>query len=97
MQISAQTKVVISSKVLSQEVRGETVLLDLSREFYFGLDAVGTRVWQLLREGKSLEQLLDVMLDEFDVAREQLEIDIVAFLEKLVSAGLISVENSEDH
>lgn len=97
MQISAQTKVVISSKVLSQEVRGETVLLDLSREFYFGLDAVGTRVWQLLREGKSLKQLLDVMLDEFDVAREQLEMDVVAFLENLVSAGLISVENSEDH
>ncbi|MFC1688476.1 PqqD family protein [Pseudomonadota bacterium] len=81
---------------MSQEVRGETVLLDLSREHYFGLDAIGTRVWQLLREGKSLEQLFDVMLDEFEVGREQLEIDIAAFLENLISAGLISLEISED-
>lgn len=96
MQITSATKIVISGEVLSQEVRGETVLLDLSREHYFGLDAIGTRVWQLLREGKSLEQLFDVMLDEFEVGREQLEIDITAFLENLISAGLISLEISED-
>jgi hypothetical protein len=41
----------ISKEVLSQELAGETVLLDMASEGYFGLDAVGTRVWQLLQSG----------------------------------------------
>ena len=39
-------KIQISPDVLSQEVNGETVLLDLEGESYFGLNEVGTRVWQ---------------------------------------------------
>ena len=35
-----------SPNVISQEVSGETVLLDLDSEHYFGLDSVGTRIWQ---------------------------------------------------
>ena len=72
------------------------LLMDLASEQYFGLDVVGTRVWQLLQEGKSREQLLAVMLEEFEVGREQLESDIASLLEKLISAGLISVEHSDE-
>ena len=43
-------KITISPEVMSQEVSGETVLLDLQSESYFGLDEVGTRIWQLLQE-----------------------------------------------
>ena len=39
--------ITLSPDVISQEVSGETVLLDLESENYFGLDAVGTRIWQL--------------------------------------------------
>ena len=78
---------------MSQEVRGETVLLDLSREHYFGLDAVGTRVWQLLGEGKMPQELMAVMLEEYDVSREQLEADVSGLLERLRNAGLIEIEN----
>lgn len=93
---AAGDKVKISKEVLSQEIHGETVLMDLASEQYFGLDVVGTRVWQLLRDGKSREQLLTVMLEEFEVGREQLESDISSLLEKLISAGLISVEHSDE-
>ena len=86
----------ISKEVLSQEIKGETVLLDLASERYFGLDAVGTRLWQLLNERYSRDQLITVMLEEFEVEREQLEADIDALLEELISAGLISEERSED-
>ena len=86
----------ISKDVLSQEIKGETVLLDLASERYFGLDAVGTRLWQLLNERYSRDQLITAMLEEFEVEREQLEADIDALLEELISAGLISEEHSED-
>jgi hypothetical protein len=89
--ISLQQKVTISSEVLSQEVDGETVLLDLESESYFGLDEVGTRIWQLLNEGSNLQTVFDILLEEYDVDEKQLEKDIQDYVARLVKAGLISL------
>ncbi|RKZ05194.1 PqqD family protein, partial [Candidatus Fermentibacteria bacterium] len=70
MHFSPADKIKISDQVLSQEVSGETVLLDLGSEFYFGLDKTGTRIWELLQSGLSIEELIGKMLDEFEVDRE---------------------------
>lgn len=80
--------------MLSQEVTGETVLLDLNSESYFGLDEVGTRIWQLLREGKDLEQVTETMLAEYEVDIDQLQADLDELIEKLSEAGLISIDSS---
>ena len=94
MHFSPTDKVKISDQVLSQEVSGETVLLDLQSEFYFGLDNTGTRIWELLQAGLSIQDLIGKMLDEFEVDRQTLEADVNALLEKLLDAGLVSVESS---
>lgn len=79
----------ISPDVLAQELDGETVLLDLKSDKYFGLDPVGTRVWQLLGEGENSEAIVDRMVDEFDVEIGQLRQDLEALLGELSGAGLI--------
>ena len=89
--ISLQQKVTISSEVVSQEVDGETVLLDLESESYFGLDEVGTRIWQLLNEGSNLQTVFDILLGEYDVDEKQLKKDIQDHVAQLVEAGLISL------
>ena len=89
--ISLQQKFTISSEVLSQEVDGETVILDLESESYFGLDEVGTRIWQLLNEGSNLQTVFDILLGEYDVDEKQLEKDIQDHVALLVEAGLISL------
>ena len=94
MHFSPADKIKISDQVLSQEVSGETVLLDLQSEFYFGLDKTGTRIWELLQSGVSIEDLIGTMLDEFEVDRETLEADLNALLGKLLEAGLVSVDPS---
>jgi hypothetical protein len=81
----------ISDEVLSQEVNGETVLLDLEGESYFGLNEVGTRIWQLLKEGLNVGLVLDALDDEYDVGREQLEGDVEELLESLLGPGLIKL------
>lgn len=79
--------------VLSQEVSGETVLLDLKGECYFGLDNVGTRVLQLLKEHGDLKKVHDTMLKEYDVEEDQLEKDLHELVLKLVEAGLVEISN----
>ena len=78
-------------EVLSQEVNGETVLLNLKGEMYFGLNEVGTRIWQLLNEGQNVGLVLDTLDDEYDVGREQLEGDVEELLESLLGPGLIKL------
>jgi len=83
--------ITISKDVLSQELAGETVLLDLHSESYFGLDKVGTRVWQLLNEGREVSCLVDILLDEYEVERAVLEQDVAELLDRLSEAGLIKI------
>lgn len=80
----------LSDEVLSQEVNGETVLLDLEGESYFGLNEVGTRIWQLLQEETTIEDTLNTLSDEYDVSRQQLECDVGDLLDKLADAGLVA-------
>ena len=91
MQIQAEQKITISPDVLFQEVSGELVLLDLSSESYFGLDAIGARIWGLLESGASVGNVLDTLMEEYEVERGTLEADLGELLDKLAEAGLISM------
>lgn len=85
----------ISADVLSQEVSGETVLLDLKNEAYFGLDETGTRIWQLIQENGNLQVAFDTMLAEFDVEPDVLHKDFSEFLTRLTEAGLVSLKPAD--
>ena len=86
-------KITISEEALSQEVNGETVILDLKSESYFGLDEVGTRVWQLLQEHEDMQKVFDAMLEEFDVDANTLASDMKNLINDLIEKGLISSDH----
>jgi len=79
----------ISPDVLSQEVHGETVLLDLAGETYFGLNEVGTRIWQLLKQDHGFKDMLDVLEQEFDGSHERLQADVSQLMDDLIAAGVV--------
>ena len=81
----------ISADVLSQDVSGETVLLDLNSENYFGMEGVGTRLWQLLKEHGDLSKIYNVLLQEYEIDEKQLETDLDAIMNELVDAGIIKI------
>jgi hypothetical protein len=62
-------RIAVSSDALFQEVEGEAVILDLAQSQYFGLDEVGTRIWQLLQTHGTARAVIDQMLEEFDSSR----------------------------
>lgn len=81
--------VCISEQVVSKPVGDEIVLLDFQNGMYYGLDAVGVRVWELIAAGQSMGAIVDALAEEYDVARETLERDIDALLAELERRGLI--------
>ncbi len=68
---------------------GRTILLDLSRERYYGLDEVGTRVWALLEEGAQVRAIVACLGEEYDAPRERLEADVADILRYLLGLKVI--------
>lgn len=89
MSDSIDRRVKINPGVVFQVVSGRTVLLDLETEEYFGLDAIGTRIWELLQAGTSTKNVLEKLLTEYSVERNQLKQDLDALLDIMEKSGLI--------
>jgi hypothetical protein len=68
---------------------GEGVLVDTQTGVYFGLDATGTHIWELLQEGTTHEALVRQLLSEYEVEERQLAADIETFLRALAARSLI--------
>jgi len=86
--------VIPSPEVLVQELDGEAVLLDLGSERYFGLDDVGTRVWQHLLEHRRLERVCEEMQKEYDVDESRLRADLLQLVGELIEAGIVTIEQN---
>ncbi len=91
MSVSLPTQITMNPDILFQELEGETVLLNLANEQYFGLDDIGTRMWQLLDEQDNVEAVVSQMLSEYDVDAETLRADLATLINSLVEAGLVTV------
>lgn len=88
--MNLDTRLEASSSVVTREIGGEMVLMDLESGSYFGLNSVGGQVWQALEEGNTIKQLCDQIEEEFDVPREQLEQDILSLVEELLERKLVA-------
>jgi hypothetical protein len=82
----------VSSSVLSREVQGEAILLHLDTGEYFGLDAVGARIWQLIGEKGSLREVEAALAEEYDVEPARASADLDRIVDELVERQLIDVE-----
>ena len=90
--VSLESRVRIPKDILFKDLSGETVLLNLHTGVYFGLDPIGSRIWQLLQARHRLADILATLLQEFDVSEAQGRDDLVELVESLQNHGLIQVE-----
>jgi hypothetical protein len=59
---------------------------------YFGLDPVGTRLWQLIESHGELRPVLDAAVAEFDVERDVLARDLLELVGGLADKHLVVVQ-----
>jgi hypothetical protein len=91
--VALSARVRIRPNVVFRVLGEEAIVLGLDRGEYFGLDQVGTRIWQLL-ESHDLADVAAVLTREFEVARAQAESDVVAFVDRLIDRGLLEQDRS---
>jgi len=86
-----QDVITISPDVVFRDLDGEAVLLNLETGTYFGLNEVGTRMWNLLQQHSALQRVFENMQEEYEVAPEVLEQDLLRLVGQLCAQGLIRV------
>ena len=83
--------IAVPKGVLFQDLGEEVVLLEVGSGQYYGLNAVGARMWSLLQQGQSVSQVLSTLHEEYEASEEKLGADLKQFLNQLQSKGLIEV------
>lgn len=89
MRFSRDSCVVVSDEQVSTALGDETVILGMTDGAYYGLDAVGARIWALLATPHRVSQLVVTITDEFEVSAEQCERDVLALLDELSERRLV--------
>ena len=89
VEITPATVLVAARDQVSTELEGEAVILSLADGVYYGLDGVGARIWELLREPRSAAALRNAVTAEFDVDAETAERDLLALLGEMAERGLV--------
>ena len=88
-----QESVSVPENVLFRELDGESVILSLESEAYFGLDDVGTRIWLQLTSQPTIQDAYDALLNEYEVEPDVLQADVFKLVTELVAAGLLEITN----
>lgn len=81
-----------SSRPFTAQAQDELVMLDPDQGRYYGLDAVGNRIWELLEEPRSVADLCAALSREFAVDAASCRRDVLTFLEQLAASQLLDVE-----
>lgn len=74
------------------DLNGEIVMMDLEKGRYFSLNGVGSRIWEIIEEPIGINKIVDCLLEEYDVNRNECEENVLEFLNKLDDANIICVD-----
>lgn len=90
-ELSPSAVVVAARDQVSADLEGEAVILNLADGVYYGLDGVGARIWELLREPRTAADLRDVITAEYDVDADAAWRDLSTLLAELAARRLVQI------
>jgi hypothetical protein len=89
--ISLDSTIAATSDQISCQLGADAAILNLKSGMYFGLDGVGATVWDLIAEPKVVNDILETLLERYEVDRERCQNDLLALLAELDRRGLIEI------
>lgn len=79
----------ISPEVLFSKIDDEVIIMSIEADSYFGLDPVGSRIWELLEQPATMDELVSQLVQEYDVGEAECRQDAQDFVTEMVARGLI--------
>lgn len=75
--------------IVSTELGEEAVLLHLHTQRYYTLNETGLAIWNLLSEPRDLAEIVDALVEEFEVGPEEARATARTFVDDLLADGLV--------
>ena len=91
--LSGCSTVVAAKEQVSCILGEEAVILNLKAGVYYGLNPVGARIWNLIQEPKTVREVRDAIVDEYDIDPDRCQRDLLALLQDLEAKDLIKVRD----
>ena len=89
---SLENTFTLGKDTVFRELDGAAVILELGSGTYFGLNAVGTRIWQLIGQHGRLAVVLNELCQEYDADRDVLQRDLLELVGRLAEARLVEMQ-----
>lgn len=78
-----------NTDIIGSPIDDEMVMMDVDKGSYFGLNSMGSEIWNLIEEPKTIKQLVDALIDEYEVSRDECKTEVTKFIDTLVDVDLI--------
>lgn len=78
-----------NQQIIDGELDDNQVMMHIEKGKYFGMNPVGKRIWDLIKEPKSLQEVTGRLLSEFEITEEQCSREVRAFLKKAIKYDII--------
>jgi hypothetical protein len=89
--IDSDTWIIQTAHLLTTELDGETVMMSLTQEAYFGLDSTAQHIWGLIAQPRRVADLCEILIEQYEVSRETREEQVCTFLTELHKEGLARI------
>ena len=83
----------VSQSQVYTTLGSEAVVLELQASNYFGMNEVGTAVWNFLQQPREVSDVIEHIVNNYEVSADQAEVEILNFLQNLVDKGLVVVDH----
>ncbi|MBK9294675.1 MAG: PqqD family protein [Oligoflexia bacterium] len=87
-----ESKIIISKDIVSRPVQKEEVILHLESGTYFGLNQVGTQIWELIKKGTPVKKIITTLVQDYQIGKQKAETDVLSLLKVLKKNNLISFQ-----
>ena len=91
MKLLHHSTIVVNEDVVSCDLVDEAAILNLKTGIYYGLDPVGARIWKLIQTPRQLNEILETLLNEYEVEKDRCQEDLIELLIQLSEKELVKI------
>jgi hypothetical protein len=90
--ISPESMISKTTKIITSNIGDETVMMSIKNGYYYGMNNIGSTIWELLKKPMRVSELCDILTEKFNVSAEKCLKDVIEFLTFLREENLIQVK-----
>ena len=94
MSISPNTFLSRNLEIITNEIDDEILMMSIEDGKYYGLNPVGSEIWKLIEEPKTLEEVIPALMEIFEIDEDSCRKESLEFIESMIKNNIILVEAS---